>query len=125
MLDTNDNKPRFTQQVTSKLLRTDWIPTVIQVYFARAWEGHNKGTLVTQVEAEDRDTVERDRLYYQIVDGNHDGAFAIEQQYSGVIKTNIVLDREIRAEYELTVTATDEGAPPRTGYTKVRNIKLM
>jgi hypothetical protein len=38
---------------------------------------------------------------------------------SGIIKTNIVLDREIRDAYELTVTATDEGSPPKTGYTKV------
>ena len=42
------------------------------------------------------------------VDGNLDGAFAIEQQYSGIIKTNIVLDREIRDHYDLTVSVTDE-----------------
>ena len=101
--DTNDNKPRFTQQV----------------YTARAWEGNNKGTFVAQVMAVDADSIENERLYYQIVDGNHDGAFTIDQQYSGIIKTNIVLDREIRDYYELTVTATDEGAPPLTGYTKV------
>ena len=46
--------------------------------------------------AVDEDSIENERLYYQIVDGNHDGAFAIDQQYSGIIKTNIVLDREIR-----------------------------
>lgn len=101
--DKNDNKPRFTQAV----------------YFARAWEGNNKGTYVSQVVAVDGDSIENDQLYYQIVDGNHDGAFAIDQQYSGIIKTNIVLDREIRDYYELTVTATDEGTPPLTGYTKV------
>ena len=101
--DRNDNKPLFTQLV----------------YFARAWEGNNKGTFVTQVMAVDADSIENERLYYQIVDGNHDGAFAIDQQYSGIIKTNIVLDREIRDYYELTVTATDEGSPPLTGYTKV------
>ena len=101
--DKNDNKPRFTQKV----------------YFARAWEGNNKGTYVSQVVAIDGDSIENEQLYYQIVDGNHDGAFAIDQQYSGIIKTNIVLDREIRDYYELTVTATDEGTPPLTGYTKV------
>ena len=101
--DKNDNKPRFTQKV----------------YFARAWEGNNKGTYVSQVVAVDGDSIENEQLYYQIVDGNHDGAFAIDQQYSGIIKTNIVLDREIRDYYELTVTATDEGTPPLTGYTKV------
>jgi protocadherin-16/23 len=101
--DKNDNKPRFTQQV----------------YFARTWEGNNKGTYVSQVVAVDRDSIENERLYYQIVDGNLDGAFAIEQQYSGIIKTNIVLDREIRDHYDLTVSVTDEGTPPKTGYAKV------
>ena len=90
--DKNDNKPRFTQQV----------------YFARTWEGNNKGTYVSQVVAVDQDSIENERLYYQIVDGNLDGAFAIEQQYSGIIKTNIVLDREIRDHYDLTVSVTDE-----------------
>ena len=52
--------------------------------------------LLNQVMAVDEDSIENERLYYQIVDGNHDGAFAIDQQYSGIIKTNIVLDREIR-----------------------------
>jgi protocadherin-16/23 len=103
VIDRNDNEPRFTQKV----------------YFARAWEGNNKGTFVAQVVAVDGDSIEQERLYYQIVDGNHDGAFVIDQQYSGIIKTNIVLDREIRDLYELTVTATDEGSPPLTGYTKV------
>jgi protocadherin-16/23 len=103
VMDRNDNEPRFTQKV----------------YFARAWEGNNKGTFVAQVVAVDGDSIEQERLYYQIVDGNHDGAFVIDQQYSGIIKTNIVLDREIRDLYELTVTATDEGSPPLTGYTKV------
>ena len=53
--------------------------------------------------AVDEDSIENERLYYQIVDGNHDGAFAIDQQYSGIIKTNIVLDREIRHVVHNTV----------------------
>jgi len=68
--------------------------------------GNNKGTYVSQVVAVDRDSIENERLYYQIVDGNLDGAFAIEQQYSGIIKTNIVLDREIRDHYDLTVSVS-------------------
>ena len=70
ILDINDNEPRFTQMV----------------YFARAWEGNNKGTFVTQVMAVDEDSIENDQLYYQIVDGNHDGAFTIDQQYSGMLR---------------------------------------
>jgi hypothetical protein len=49
------------------------------------------------------------------VDGNHDNAFVIEPPFSGLVKTNIVLDREIRDAYRLTVIATDEGVPQLTG----------
>ena len=44
-----------------------------------------QGTFVTRVMAVDGDSIEKERLYYQITDGNHDGAFSIEQQYSGRI----------------------------------------
>jgi len=49
------------------------------------------------------------------VDGNHDNAFVIEPPFSGIVKTNIVLDREIQDKYMLTIIATDEGSPQMTG----------
>ena len=52
--------------------------------FCLVREGYNEGTFVSQVVAIDG------CMYYQILDGNHDGAFAIDQQYSRIIKTNIV-----------------------------------
>lgn len=60
------------------------------------------------------------RLLYHIVDGNHDNAFVIEPPFSGLVKTNIVLDREIRDMYRLTVIATDEGVPQLTGTSTIR-----
>jgi len=54
-------------------------------------------------------------VLYHIVDGNHDNAFIIEPAFSGIVKTNIVLDREIREVYRLKVIATDEGVPQMTG----------
>lgn len=97
--DENDNAPRFTQRQ----------------YQASVWEGNNKGTFVMQVNAIDIDQGSNSRILYHIVDGNHDNAFVIEPAFSGIVKTNIVLDREIRDTYRLKVIATDEGVPQMTG----------
>ncbi|XP_055921654.1 protein dachsous [Eupeodes corollae] len=97
--DENDNGPHFTQQQ----------------YSATVWEGNSKGTLVVQVQALDADAGSNSRVLYHIVDGNHDNAFVIEPAFSGIVKTNIVLDREIRDIYKLKVIATDEGVPQMTG----------
>lgn len=102
--DENDNAPRFTQQQ----------------YSAAVWEGNSKGTFVIQVQAIDADQGTNSRVLYHIVDGNHDNAFIIEPAFSGTVKTNIVLDREIRDLYQLKVIATDEGVPQMTGTTTIR-----
>lgn len=101
LTDENDNAPRFTQQQ----------------YNSAVWEGNNKGTYVMQVNAFDADQGANSRVLYHIVDGNHDNAFIIEPAFSGIVKTNIVLDREIRDTYRLKVIATDEGVPQMTGTT--------
>lgn len=103
LVDQNDNAPKFTQQQ----------------YTASVWEGKNKGTFVLQVVAFDADQNQNSRVLYHIVDGNHDNAFLIEPVFSGMLKTNIVLDREIRDKYRLTVIATDEGVPQMTGTARI------
>lgn len=70
--------------------------------------------------AVDADSSPDSRVSYHIVDGNHDNAFIIEPPTSNVIKTNIVLDAEIRNTYKLTVIATDDGIPQLTGTTTIR-----
>lgn len=104
LTDINDNAPKFTQEQ----------------YSASVWEGGNKGAFVLQVVAFDADEGINSKILYHIVDGNHDNAFKIEPAFSGVVKTNIVLDREIRDTYRLTVIATDEGVPQMTGTTRIR-----
>ena len=64
------------------------------------------------------------KVLYHIVDGNPDNAFEISPPYSGVVRTNIVLDREIREKYRLTVIATDQGNPQLTG-TATLSIKVI
>lgn len=102
--DENDNRPHFTQQH----------------YVATVLEGNSKGTLVMKVNALDADQGANSRVLYHIVDGNHDNAFIIEPAFSGIVKTNIVLDREIRELYQLKVIATDEGVPQMTGTATIR-----
>lgn len=104
LTDQNDNGPKFTQQQ----------------YSASVWEGNSKGAFVLQVVASDADEGQNSRVLYHIVDGNHDNAFKIEPAFSGILKTNIVLDREIRDTYRLTVIATDEGVPQMTGTARIR-----
>lgn len=102
--DQNDNAPKFTQQQ----------------YTANVWEGNKKGAFVLQVVASDADEGSNSKILYHIVDGNHDNAFKIEPAFSGTVKTNIVLDREIRDSYRLTVIATDLGVPQMTGTARIR-----
>lgn len=111
LTDVNDSKPKFTQNS----------------YFASVWEGNSKGTFVTQVTATDNDLGTNASLIYHIVDGNNDNAFLIDPPFSGIVKTNIVLDREITDEYRLTIIATDEGIPQMTGtcYLQVNVIDIQ
>ncbi|XP_023032454.1 protein dachsous [Drosophila willistoni] len=102
--DENDNSPQFSQHQ----------------FVATVWEGNSKGTYVAQVQAFDADAGANARLRYHIVDGNHDNAFVIEPAFSGIVKTNIVLDREIRDVYQLKIIATDEGVPQMTGTATIR-----
>lgn len=94
--------PRFTQPQYSAIIT----------------EGRSKGTFVTRVKANDfADTESNTRLLYHIVDGNHDNAFVVEPAVSGIVKTNIVLDREIRDFYQVKIIATNVEAPQLTGTT--------
>lgn len=101
--DVNDNEPQFTQHR----------------YEAAVAEGDKKSTFVVRVMATDIDEGSNSEVLYHIVDGNHDNAFVIEPAFSGTVKTNIVLDREIRDHYRLKIIATDQGAPQMTGTTTI------
>ncbi|XP_024947273.1 protein dachsous isoform X2 [Cephus cinctus] len=97
--DVNDNPPIFTQMQ----------------YSATVLEGNTKGNFVVKLSASDADQGLNSRILYHIVDGNPDNAFTISPPYSGIVRTNIVLDREIREKYRLTIIATDQGNPQLTG----------
>jgi protocadherin-16/23 len=96
LVDANDNAPRFSQQR----------------FVAAVWEGNTRLTTVTEIKASDNDSGNNGRITYSIIGGNTQGAFIIEDPQSGVIKTKIILDREIQDEYELEIEAIDGGNPP-------------
>lgn len=91
--DLNDNAPVFSLPYYSVALPED-----VEV-----------GTLVTKVHATDKDVGINRKIKYTFVDSfnNH---FKIASD-SGIITLAKPLDREIRAMYNLTVKATDQGTP--------------
>ena len=98
--DANDNAPRFMQDT----------------YISAVWEGNSRGTYVTQIQATDADQGSNANIMYTIIGGNIQEAFVIDEPYTGVVKTNIILDREILDSYRLEIEAMDEGNPPLTSH---------
>ena len=71
--------------------------------------------ITNQVHATDGDgSFENSQLSYHIIDGNYDDAFVIDPPFSGIVKTNIKLDRETYASYRLAVRAVDSGMPAKS-----------
>ncbi|XP_072333062.1 protocadherin Fat 4-like isoform X2 [Scyliorhinus torazame] len=76
--------------------------------------------IVYQVLGRDDDLGSNTKLTYEIIRGNEDGKFSISA--NGALSLVQSLDREIRGEYLLLVTATDGGLPPLTGFGTVKVI---
>ncbi|XP_071353107.1 protocadherin Fat 4 [Trachinotus anak] len=102
VIDTND-APMFTSAL----------------YLVNVTEDSLIGTSVITVNALDQDSVlDWNHFFFSIESGNTNFSFAVDPS-SGVISVNSLLDRELWAVYNLTVTATDNGSPPATGTTNV------
>ena len=105
--DVNDHAPKFSKEA----------------YEAWVREAGPKGAVVVAAVAMDLDGGADGEITYEIIEGNVDGAFVMSPASSsavpGTILTNTVLDREIKDEYELTVSATDSGVPPLVGLATV------
>ncbi|XP_036849840.2 cadherin-15 isoform X1 [Manis javanica] len=93
VVDQNDNRPVFLQEVFTGL-----VP-----------EGAAPGTYVTRAEATDADEPETDNsaLRYSILEQGHPQLFSIDE-HSGEIRTvQVGLDREVVAVYNLTLQVAD------------------
>ena len=99
--DVNDNDPTFNKSR----------------YAASVYENMPKGTPVVTVSASEADSGVNAKITYSITFGGS-GKFQVNPT-SGVVSTTGLLDRESVAFYTLTVTAKDQGIPPRSGQTTV------
>lgn len=95
--DFNDNPP-----VMEKML-----------YHAEVLEEEFPPQTVIKVKATDVDSEENGQVSYRLVN-DFEGSFEIDSD-TGEIFTNMKLDREDIASYELTVEAVDQGMPQLTG----------
>ncbi|EFO19582.2 hypothetical protein LOAG_08910 [Loa loa] len=105
VLDINDNKPEFNEQIYSIKIPED-IPLMTDILI---------------VQANDRDSEQNGRISYRLNEGNHD--FAIHP-VNGNIFVNGTLDREMIAEYHLHVIANDNGKPELSSQAIV-HIKIL
>ena len=87
--DHNDQPPVFTQSRYQGAVNEDALP----------------GTIIVGVETHDKDIGTNAEVTYYITAGDTLGQFQVRT--SGQIYVNKALDREVRAEYQLTVAATD------------------
>ena len=74
-----------------------------------------------KVHATDGDgSYDNSQLSYHIIDGNYDDAFIVDPPFSGIVKTNIKLDRETYSSYRLTIRALDTGHPAQSSTAVLR-----
>ncbi|XP_059052501.1 protocadherin-like wing polarity protein stan [Achroia grisella] len=99
--DVNDNSPRFYTSLFQESVSEN-VPV---------------GFSIVRVQAYDADEGVNAELTYTLSDkeygGNSDMPITIDPR-SGWVYTSGPLDREVQAKYQLQVTATDGGTPPRS-----------
>ncbi|XP_071061258.1 protocadherin-16-like [Pseudochaenichthys georgianus] len=100
VLDDNDNSPAFPHSQSGKSL-------IIQVA-----EGQSSGVFLGSLQARDPDEGENGTIFYSLA-GPRAECFSLNPN-SGELRSSSPLSHSERAEYSLTVTATDRGLPPRS-----------
>ncbi|XP_078241753.1 protocadherin Fat 2 isoform X1 [Pogona vitticeps] len=93
--DINDNPPQMSSPV----------------YYASVMENSPANTYILQVEAIDPDSSSQGKLTFHIINGNHQGFFAINPVTGLIYTTSQQLDREYKAEHILEVSVSDHGDP--------------
>uniref|UniRef100_A0A8C9TP09 Protocadherin-16 n=1 Tax=Scleropages formosus TaxID=113540 RepID=A0A8C9TP09_SCLFO len=100
VLDENDNAPAFVQVQPGREL-------VLQVQ-----EGQPSGFLIGTLHAKDPDEGENGTVFYSL-SGSRAERFSLNPS-TGELRTASPMSRTERAEYSLTLTATDRGVPPQS-----------
>jgi protocadherin Fat 1/2/3 len=89
LVDANDNPPVFSQRL----------------YTAAVNEGALPGTIIFQLQTTDADTAVESHVEFAITGGDPLGQFQIKQ--NGEVYVARSLDREVRSQYRMEVSATD------------------
>uniref|UniRef100_A0A2A4J5X8 Protocadherin-like wing polarity protein stan n=1 Tax=Heliothis virescens TaxID=7102 RepID=A0A2A4J5X8_HELVI len=104
--DVNDNAPRFYTSLFQESVSEN-VPV---------------GYSIVRVQAYDADEGMNAEITYTLTDkeynNNNDLPISIDSR-SGWVYTSSQLDREVQAKYQLMVTATDGGSPPRSATASV------
>ncbi|XP_063379045.1 protocadherin-like wing polarity protein stan [Cydia fagiglandana] len=103
--DVNDNSPRFYTSLFQESVSEN-VPS---------------GYSIVRVQAYDADEGVNSELTYTLIDkefGRAEIPITIDPR-SGWVYTNGLLDREVQSKYQLQVTATDGGTPPRSATASV------
>ncbi|KAJ7316376.1 hypothetical protein JRQ81_002538 [Phrynocephalus forsythii] len=93
--DVNDNPPQMSSPV----------------YYSSVVENSPSNTHILQVEATDPDSDSQGKLTFHIINGNHQGFFAINPTTGLISTTSQPLDREYKTEHILEVSVSDHGNP--------------
>ncbi|KAK6173109.1 hypothetical protein SNE40_016628 [Patella caerulea] len=97
VLDHNDHNPEFLSSVFS----------------GRVYETSAVGTSVVELIATDKDKGDNAEITYTIIAGNAGGTFSLDGKL-GLVSVAKELNRHNQEGYQLTVSATDHGTPPRS-----------
>lgn len=104
LVDANDHDP---------IIKFRYFPATAG--FATVDENAGNGSVVAAVSVVDQDEGLNGETSVKIVSGNELNHFRLDYTPSfDIVRVNGVLDREEISKYNLTVVATDRGAPPRT-----------
>ncbi|XP_076876271.1 protocadherin-16 [Brachyhypopomus gauderio] len=106
VLDENDNAPSFSHTLPGREL-------LIQVQ-----EGLPAGSVLGTLQANDPDEGENGTVYYTL-SGSRVEHFSLNPT-TGELRSSSPLRRAEKAEYSLTVTASDRGAPPQSSSSVLR-----
>uniref|UniRef100_A0A670Y792 FAT atypical cadherin 1 n=1 Tax=Pseudonaja textilis TaxID=8673 RepID=A0A670Y792_PSETE len=105
--DINDNPPEFTAET----------------YSITVFENTELSTLLTRVHATDADAGLNQKIHYSLLE-HADGQFSIDE-FSGILKLEKPLDRELQAVYNLLLKAEDEGSPKKLSSTATLMVSVL
>ncbi|XP_022240676.1 fat-like cadherin-related tumor suppressor homolog isoform X3 [Limulus polyphemus] len=103
VLNENDNTPLTNEPA--------YYPTVV--------ENAKPGTFVVKLDSFDRDSPTAEDVRYQLISGDPQGFFSINEKTGIINTTTRRLDRESQSEHVLEVKVSDSGVPSLSSTTRV------